>query len=105
VVEASGNEQALRSALDVTRPRGRQVQPGLGGEVTIPQNQIVTKEIELCGSFRFHEEFARAVKLIGAKRLPLAPLLTGVFPIDDAMAAFEAAGDRKTSMKVQLSFD
>ena len=71
----------------------------------IPQNQIVTKEIELCGSFSFHEEFAWAVELIGAKRLPLAPLLTGVFPIDDATAAFEAAGDRKTSMKVQLSFD
>jgi L-idonate 5-dehydrogenase len=105
VVEASGNEQALRSALDVIRPRGRLIQLGLGGEVTIPQNQIVTKEIELCGSFRFHEEFAWAVELIGAKRLPLAPLLTGVFPIDDAMAAFEAAGDRKTSMKVQLSFN
>ena len=105
VVEASGAEQALRSALDVIRPRGRLIQLGLGGEVTIPQNQIVTKEIELCGSFRFHEEFAWAVELIGAKRLPLKPLLTGVFPIDDAVAAFETAGDRKTSMKVQLSFD
>ncbi len=105
VVEASGNEGALHSALDVIRPRGRLIQLGLGGEVTLPQNQIVAKEIELCGSFRFHEEFAWAVELIGAKRLPLAPLLTGIFPVDDAVAAFEVAGDRKTSMKVQLSFD
>ncbi len=105
VIEASGSEQALHSALDVIRPRGRLIQLGLGGEVTIPQNQIVAKEIELCGSFRFHEEFAWAVELIGAKRLPIAPLLTGIFPIDDAVAAFEAARDRKTSMKVQLSFD
>jgi len=104
VIEASGNELALRSALDVIRPRGRLIQLGLGGEVTIPQNQIVAKEIELCGSFRFHEEFAWAVDLIAAKRLPLEPLLTGVFPIDDAVAAFETAGDRKTAMKVQLSF-
>ncbi len=104
VVEASGNERALRSALDVIRPRGRLIQLGLGGEVTIPQNQIVAKEIEVCGSFRFHEEFAWAVALIGARRLPLDPLLTGVFPIDDAVAAFETAGDRKASMKVQLSF-
>ena len=104
VVEASGNELALRSALDVIRPRGRLIQLGLGGDVSIPQNQLVAKEIELCGSFRFHEEFAWAVELIGSKRLALEPLLTGVFPINDAVAAFDAAGDRKTSMKVQLSF-
>ena len=104
VVEASGNELALRSALDVIRPRGRLIQLGLGGDVSIPQNQLVAKEIELCGSFRFHEEFAWAVELIGSKRLSLEPLLTGIFPINDAVAAFIAAGDRKTSMKVQLSF-
>ncbi len=104
VVEASGSEAALRSALDVIRPRGRMIQLGLGGDVTLPLNQLVTKEIEMRGSFRFHEEFAWAVQLIGAKRLPLEPLLTGVFPIVDAVAAFEAANDRKSSMKVQLSF-
>lgn len=104
VVEASGNQQALRAAMDVIRPRGRLIQLGLGGDVSIPQNQIVAKEIELCGTFRFHEEFAWAVELIGAKRIPLEPLLTGVYPLEEAVAAFEVAGDRRTSMKVQLSF-
>jgi len=104
VIEASGNERAMRSALDVIRPRGRLIQLGLGGDVTLPQNQIVSKEIELCGSFRFHEEFAWAVKLIGSGRVPLAPLLTGTFPVADAVAAFESAGDRRTAMKVQIAF-
>lgn len=104
VIEASGTERAMRAALDVIRPRGRLIQLGLGGEVSLPQNQIVAKEIELCGSFRFHEEFAWAVRLIGAGRVPLAPLLTGTFPIDDAVAAFESAGDRHTAMKVQIAF-
>ncbi len=104
VIEASGNERAMRSALDVIRPRGRLVQLGLGGEISLPQNQIVAKEIELCGSFRFHEEFAWAVALIGARRIPLAPLLTATFPVDDAVAAFESAGDRRTAMKVQIAF-
>lgn len=104
VVEASGNAAALTSALDVIRPRGRLIQLGLGGEVAVPQNQLVAKEIEWCGSFRFHEEFAWAVELIGGKRIPLEPLLTGVYPIDEAISAFEAAGDRKTQMKVQLTF-
>ncbi|MQX38431.1 L-idonate 5-dehydrogenase [Roseospira navarrensis] len=104
VIEASGTEVAMRAALDVIRPRGRLIQLGLGGEVSLPQNQIVAKEIELCGSFRFHEEFAWAVELIGARRVPLGPLLTGTFPVADAVAAFESAGDRRTAMKVQIAF-
>jgi len=34
----------------------------------------------------------------------LAPLLTGVFGLEEAIHAFEVAGDRSRSMKVQLSF-
>jgi len=104
VVEASGNEAALNAAIDVIRPRGHLILLGLGGDVTLPLNKLVAKEIQLRGNFRFHEEFAWAVELIGEKRIPLAPLLTGVFPIDEAVSAFEAANDRKTAMKVQLSF-
>ena len=104
VVEASGNEAALRSALQVIRPRGRLVQLGLGGDVSIPLNQLVAKEIQLHGSFRFHKEFAWAVELISGKRIPLDPLLTGVFPIEDATKAFETACDRTKAMKVLLSF-
>ncbi len=104
VVEASGNEQALRSALNVLRPRGTLVLLGLGGEVTLPLNQLVAKEIQVKGNFRFHEEFFWAVRLISEKRIPLDPLLTGVFELDDAVAAFEAANDRQQSMKVQLTF-
>ena len=94
----------MLTALEVIRPGGRMIQLGLGGDIALPQNTIVTKEIEMCGSFRFHEEFAWAVKLIGDGRVPLAPLLTGTYPIEDAVAAFEIASDRTRSMKVQLSF-
>ena len=104
VIEASGNEQALISALELIRPQGRLVQLGLGGMVTIPQNLIVAKEIELCGTFRFHEEFAWAVALIDSGRLPLIPLLTDIFPVTDVNQAFETANNRTTSMKVQLTF-
>lgn len=104
VIEASGNEQALCSALRVLRPRGRLILLGLGGEVTLPLNQLVAKEIHMCGNFRFHEEFFWAVQLISEQRIPLQPLLTGVYAVDDAVAAFEVANDRHQSMKVQLTF-
>jgi L-idonate 5-dehydrogenase len=102
--EASGNQNALRAGLEVLKPRGVIVQLGLGGDVSIPQNMVVSKEIEMKGTFRFHEEFGLAVDIIGKRRVDLKPLLTGSFPIEDAVKAFEAAGDRTRSMKVQLTF-
>ena len=102
--EASGNEQAVRSGLEVLRPRSPVVQLGLGGEVSIPQNLVVAKEIEMKGTFRFHEEFGLAVDFIGKRRVDLKPLLTGIFRLEDALEAFETAGDRNRSMKIQISF-
>jgi L-idonate 5-dehydrogenase len=102
--EASGNERAVRSGLEVLKPRGILVQLGLGGDVSIPQNLVVAKEIEMRGTFRFHEEFGLAVDLIGQRRVDMKPLLTDIFGLDDAVQAFEIAGDRNRSVKVQLSF-
>ena len=61
--EASGSGRAVRSGLDVLRPRGVLVQIGTGGDIPLPLSIVVAKEIELRGSFRFHEEFALAVSL------------------------------------------
>jgi L-idonate 5-dehydrogenase len=102
--EASGNERAVRSGLEVLKPRGILMQLGLGGDVSIPQNLVVAKEIDMRGTFRFHEEFALAVDLINRRRVDVKPLLTGIFDLDDAVAAFETAGDRSRSMKVQIAF-
>ncbi len=102
--EASGNERAVRSGLEVLKPRGILMQLGLGGDVSIPQNLVVAKEIDMRGTFRFHEEFGLAVDLINRRRVDVKPLLTGIFDLDDAVAAFETAGDRSRSMKVQIAF-
>lgn len=41
---------------------------------------MVAKEIEMKGTFRFHEEFELAVDFIGKRKVDLNPLLTGTFP-------------------------
>jgi len=106
MIEASGNEAAIRTGLDVLKPRGVLVQLGLGGEVSLPQNMIVAKEIEVRGSFRFHEEFGWATDLLSSGRVDVSPLVTDVFSVDDAKAAFDKASDRSSgAMKVLLSFD
>jgi L-idonate 5-dehydrogenase len=102
--EASGNEAALRGALDVLRPGGVILQLGLGGEMKLPMNLIVTKELKVRGSFRFDEEFRLAVDLMGKGLIDVKPLLTQTVPFEQASQAFALASDRSQAMKVQLSF-
>jgi L-idonate 5-dehydrogenase len=102
--EASGNQAALRGALPVIQAGGIIVQVGLGGDFALPINTIITKELQLRGSFRFHEEFGLAVDLMGRGLVDVKPLLTHTIPFEDAVAAFETANDRNVAMKVQLAF-
>jgi len=102
--EASGNQAALRSALDLMRPGGIIVQLGLGGEMTLPVNTIVTKELQLRGTFRFDPEFELALALMGKGLIDVKPLISASLPFASAVEAFELASDRSKSMKVQLTF-
>jgi L-idonate 5-dehydrogenase len=104
MLECSGSERALRAGLEAMRPRGVVVQLGLGGDVSIPQNMVVAKELSICGSFRFHAEFKLAVQLINSGRVDMAPMVTGAFPLSRAREAFELASDRNKAMKVLLDF-
>jgi L-idonate 5-dehydrogenase len=103
--EASGNPVALAGAMSAVMPGGRIVQIGMGGEVPVPLNVTVSKELELVGTFRFHEEFAWAVELLASRAITVAPLLSATIPFRNARAAFELASDRSRAMKVQLAFD
>ena len=102
--EASGHPAALAGAIAATRPRGTIVQIGVSGTVPIPLNVIVAKEINLKGTFRFFDEFAWAVDLLGSGRIDVKPLLSATLPIDKAVEAFTLASDRTKAMKVQLAF-
>ena len=103
VIEASGSGAALASVLAVARPGAVVVRLGIGGDAALPMNVVTAKEIELRGSFRFDAEFAVAAGFIASGAIDVAPLLTEVVPLDDAVRAFELAGDRSRAMKVQLA--
>ncbi len=103
--ECTGVQAALVGALAVLRPRGVVVQVGMGGEMTLPMLQICGKELELRGAFRFHEEFALAVEMISKGLIDVKPLITHTLKFDDAVAAFELAGDRSRVMKAQIAFN
>lgn len=100
--ECSGAPAALASGISALRPKGVVVQLGMGGDMTLPVQAITVKELSLKGSFRFHEEFATAVKLMQGGLIDVKPLITHTMPIEQAQAAFYLASDREQAMKVQI---
>ncbi len=50
----------------------------------LPVNTLVAKELELRGTFRFHEEFALAVELIGKGLVDVKPLISATLPFTRA---------------------
>jgi L-idonate 5-dehydrogenase len=104
--EAAGNADALNTCVASTRPAGAVVQIGFmpGGTASVSMSQIMAKELQVRGSFRFHEEFAWSVGALVAGSIDVAPLVTGSYPVSRIDEAFAAARDRARNMKVQIHF-
>ncbi|MEQ8307807.1 MAG: L-idonate 5-dehydrogenase [Hoeflea sp.] len=102
--ECSGAASALAGAIPALRPRAVVVQLGLGGDMTLPVQAMTVKEIDLRGSFRFHEEFGTAVRLMQNGAIDVKPLITHTIGFQEAKEAFDLASDRSRAMKVQLNF-
>ena len=105
VFECSAAAPAIRQAVDALRPRGTLIQVGVASEASLPLQRLVGKEIRFLGSHRFHREFAEAARAIDSRRIDVRPIVTGRWPLAEANAAFEEAGNREKAVKVQLRFD
>jgi L-idonate 5-dehydrogenase len=86
------------------RPGGVIVQLGLGGDMHVPVQAITAKELQLRGSFRFHQEFFVGVDLMRKGLIDVKPLITRTLPFNDAVKAFDLASDRTQAMKTQIAF-
>jgi L-idonate 5-dehydrogenase len=104
VFEASGSEAALRVGLDTIVPRGVLITVGMGGDISLPMTQLVAKEVDMRGTFRFHAEFATAVRFLNEGLVNGKPVITSVLPMDRALEAFALAADKSQSLKVQIAF-
>ena len=102
--EVSGNFNALKTCIAATKRGGVVVQVGTLPHEALPLvvNDIMGKELDLRGAFRWGIEFDWAVDYLSSRRVDVRPLLSGQYPLQDAVAAFHAAADKNRSTKVQL---
>src|SRR5260370_10700478 len=103
VFEASGAPRALRQAFDLVRPGATIVQIGTLGteDVPLPANQVMVREIQFLGSFRYANEFDEAIRLAAARRVNLQPLISRVLPLCEVCAGMPLASAKHRTLKVQ----
>ncbi|HEY1327829.1 MAG TPA: L-idonate 5-dehydrogenase [Casimicrobiaceae bacterium] len=102
--EVSGNLDALKCCMAAVKRGGVVVQVGTLPHEPLPfvVNDVMAKEIDLRGAFRWGIEFDWAVDYLSSRRIDVRPLLSGQYPLQDAVAAFHAAADKTRSTKVQV---
>lgn len=104
IFEASGAGSALRQAFNLVRPGGAIVQIGTLGtdDVPVPANQLMVREIQLLGSFRYGNVFGEAIRLIASGRVDLNLLISGVLPFRKIVQAMIQASDKDQTLKLQV---
>jgi len=102
--EVSGSFAALKTCVAAAKRGGVVVQVGTLPHEPLPfvVNELMAKELDLRGAFRWGIEFDWAVEYLSARRVDVRPLLSGQFPLQDAVKAFAMAKDKTQSTKVQV---
>jgi threonine dehydrogenase-like Zn-dependent dehydrogenase len=102
VVDCTGSDSGLATALNLVRPCGTLVlKTTVAGRYTIDLATIVIDEVRVVGSRC--GPFPRAIAALESHQVDVRPLIGSVFDLDDAEKAFEAAaanGARKILMRV-----
>ncbi len=106
VVESSGTVAGLASAIAAARRGGIVVLLGLQRPADVPaaMSAVITRELELRGSFRFASEFDDVISAMADGSLAVDGIVTHARTVSDALAAFELAADASLSSKVLLAF-
>lgn len=100
-IEAAGAVPALNMAINCVEPGSRIVQVGFLPSSGVDINRLISREIDLHGSYRFVDEFEAAVAaVISDDRL--AGAITCTHGFDDAQAAFASAADKTRNLKVMV---
>ena len=101
VVEASGSSAGFHTALDLIKPAGTLIlKSTMHDVIQMPSAKLVVDEIVLigsrCGPFR------EAINLLSNHKVDVKPLITGIWPLSQALEAFSIA-QGSASLKVLLN--
>jgi L-iditol 2-dehydrogenase len=99
--EIAGTNDAVRLAMDVTRPGGRVVLAGIPGDdlTTFRASVARRKGLTVAMVRRMNEAYPRAISMAARGRVDLGSLVSHRVPLAEISSAFTAAA-RRTGLKV-----
>lgn len=108
VYECSGNEEAIRQAVQLLKPGGTLAIVGITdtNEISFPLHELRRKEITIVNIRRQAHCTQRALDLMDQHQVEMDSMVTHHFPLEEAQKAFDlAAGYSDGVMKAIISAD
>ncbi len=107
VFEASGAPQAYDTLWQLGAPGNRTVLVGIPVDpVPVDVTETQARETRVETVFRYANAYQRAISLVAAGKIDLAPFITHTYPMDDAVAAFDRVAEgRPGDVKIQITVD
>ncbi|KAI8379676.1 uncharacterized protein BYT42DRAFT_336600 [Radiomyces spectabilis] len=104
VIDCSGAETSVQTAIYITRNGGSVVLVGMGAPVqSIPVSEIGIREVDIKGVFRYCNTYPRAVKMIASGTIDVKPLITHSYKLEESVEAFKHVKEgRDGTIKVQI---
>ncbi|PPA70770.1 NAD(P)-dependent alcohol dehydrogenase [Jeotgalibacillus proteolyticus] len=105
-IETAGSPAALNSMISGVRRGGKAVIVGMSSKDEAAMNiaQIINKEMDLRGVFRYHHTYPKAIQLLSERKIDIEKIITDRFDsLQGVKAAFEKAiQDKKNTLKVMI---
>ncbi len=95
VFECTGVETVISNSVFLTKKGGTIIMVGIfDGVVPLRTKEIIDREINVKGTYRFANVFGDVIKLVERKMLNVKSIITHTFNFDDIKKAFEVADKR-----------
>ena len=99
VFETAGSRYTAEAAVYICKKGGVIMQVGnVVGETSLNLQKMCDKELTLMTNFRYRNVYPTCVEAIAAGRINVKDIVSKVYPLDDAMEAFEDCISKRQSM-------
>jgi L-iditol 2-dehydrogenase len=104
VIEAAGSPAAMAQALDVAGLGGRVAYVGIniGAEVPAPLGLIQSKALRLQGLIGSAGHWPTTIRFLASGVIDPTAIVTASYPLEEGLAALDAARDTATNVKVHI---
>ena len=85
VIDAVGTSETLNAAIKIISNGGLiRLVGNISNKVDFPLQEVVSKEINLSGSYAFHNEISNCLSLMQQRKIDVKPLLSKVIELEEA---------------------